>query len=278
MTYRFAAADGLARTLQIVVSDGARVTPATPLDFTRPFLPEALARTAALGFLSPDDRRRLNQIRGHAYLTVAGLMDRLARGAAAERRDAATGALRCAFAAGFDAPCEVIDADAVAATLADAPPLSRALLGLHGVWMAKRHVQAATLNERTLDPAFKRLFLERWLAIEPLGGGGELLGDAWIGRVTPAQVDAAVAGYRRLCDGIGEALQAQALLDLDALERACGRRLSAQEREQTLTVQTHAGWWSFIGCGLTHPRFAEAVRRMQPGALAEFDGLIATLA
>src|SRR5262245_61067825 len=43
---------------------------AKTLDFTKPFLPESLARTAPLDFLNEDEKRVLNQIRGHAYLAI----------------------------------------------------------------------------------------------------------------------------------------------------------------------------------------------------------------
>ena len=45
------------------------------LDFTKPFMPENLARTDALTFLSADEKRTLNQIRGHAYLGIFGLVE-----------------------------------------------------------------------------------------------------------------------------------------------------------------------------------------------------------
>ena len=280
MSYRISAADWPAGPEEIGVHQPMRGGPARALDFTRAFMPEALARTAALDFLSGAERRRLNQIRGNAYLTALDLLDGLAQGASPAASGRLTGplaAFRMAFTAGFGSPCQVIDAAAVVSAFADAPSLSRALLGLHVVWMAKRHAQAAALNARTLDPGFRRLILDRWLALEPLGGGVGQLGEAWVGRTGLAAIAAGVEGYRRLCDGLSEALQAQAAFDLDALERACRRTLSAQEREQTLAVQHHAYWWSFIGCGLTHPRFAETVRGMKPGALSEFAGVIATL-
>src|SRR5204863_7995114 len=45
------------------------------LDFSRDFMPENLARTAELGFLSESEKRILNQIRGHAYLRIFGLVE-----------------------------------------------------------------------------------------------------------------------------------------------------------------------------------------------------------
>src|SRR3712207_897195 len=45
------------------------------LDFGKRFLPESLARVEPLTFLAPDERRVLNQIRGHAYLYMFGLVE-----------------------------------------------------------------------------------------------------------------------------------------------------------------------------------------------------------
>src|SRR5262249_48052630 len=45
------------------------------LDFARPFMPENLARTDALTFLSEGEKRPLNQIRGHAYLALFGVIE-----------------------------------------------------------------------------------------------------------------------------------------------------------------------------------------------------------
>jgi hypothetical protein len=45
------------------------------LDFGRRFLPEAFARTDRIAFLSDGEKRVLNQIRGHEYLTIFGLVE-----------------------------------------------------------------------------------------------------------------------------------------------------------------------------------------------------------
>src|SRR5262245_50286395 len=45
------------------------------LDFTKPFMPEGLAGVEGLQFLSRDERRVLNQIRGHEYLAIFGVVE-----------------------------------------------------------------------------------------------------------------------------------------------------------------------------------------------------------
>ena len=45
------------------------------LDFQKPFMPESLAQVQGLGFLAPDEKKLLNQIRGHEYLAMFGLVE-----------------------------------------------------------------------------------------------------------------------------------------------------------------------------------------------------------
>src|SRR5262245_36134751 len=45
------------------------------LDFARPFMPDSLARVAAMDFLSSEEKILLNQIRGYGYLYTFGLVE-----------------------------------------------------------------------------------------------------------------------------------------------------------------------------------------------------------
>ena len=45
------------------------------LDFTKPFMPESLAQVNQLSFLTPEEKLILNQIRGHEYLCMFGLVE-----------------------------------------------------------------------------------------------------------------------------------------------------------------------------------------------------------
>src|SRR5690349_18662717 len=47
----------------------------TRLDFARPFLPVALSARGDLPFLNRDERRKLNQINGNAYLNLFGFVE-----------------------------------------------------------------------------------------------------------------------------------------------------------------------------------------------------------
>ena len=45
------------------------------LDFAKRFMPESLAQVENLGFLTAEEKRTLNQIRGHEYLAMFGLVE-----------------------------------------------------------------------------------------------------------------------------------------------------------------------------------------------------------
>src|SRR5437868_14206910 len=45
------------------------------LEFGKPFMPESLAQTEPLSFLTREEKRLLNQIRGNAYLCIFGLVE-----------------------------------------------------------------------------------------------------------------------------------------------------------------------------------------------------------
>jgi len=45
------------------------------LDFTKPFMPDSLARVNSIEFLSDDEKMLLNQIRGYGYLYTFGLVE-----------------------------------------------------------------------------------------------------------------------------------------------------------------------------------------------------------
>jgi hypothetical protein len=49
--------------------------PSLRLDFTKPFLPESLARVRGLSFLTADEQQVQNQIRGHGYLYTFGMVE-----------------------------------------------------------------------------------------------------------------------------------------------------------------------------------------------------------
>ncbi len=46
---------------------------------------------------------------------------------------------------------------------------------------------------------------------------------------------------------------------MESFTRATGRELDEEEKEQVRRVQQRAQRWTFLGSGMTHPRFTECL-------------------
>lgn len=204
------------------------------LDFSRPFLPEPLAGTAGLGFLAPAERLVLNQIRGHGYLAMFGLDG--------------------AYADEFPFPCEVTPwIREIADRIAARPTLSGVLAALHIEWMTQRHHLEVVRNGADLDPRMRSLLHHHWLENDRsrrLSAAKE----AAVGAAPRAARDA-LDGYLAVCAFVDRCLLDQVELDLGTLARAAGRHLDDDERDRTRRAQRRAQRWTWLGAGMTHPRF-----------------------
>jgi hypothetical protein len=267
------------------------------LDFSMPFMPESLARTGALTFLSTDEKRLLNQIRGHAYLGIFGLVEEFilpfvveharphltgeAYRARAYLEFAAEEAkhihlfrrFREAFAEGFATPCDVLGPPAdVAANVLSRPSLSVALLTLHIEWMTQRHFLESVKDDTEIDPQFKSLLFHHWQEEHQHAQLDALMVRSIAADMTAEEIQAGIDGYLALGAFLDEGLKSQVQFDLVALERASGRRLSFAESEAFTAQQHQANRWTYIGSGMSHPRFLDAVGELSPAmrdAIAE---------
>src|SRR5690606_11021106 len=163
MTYQYSFKDCLQRAERITWRVEDLIGDGKTLDFKRPFMPESFARTAELEFLSEKERLTLNQIRGHAYLAIFGLVEEVilpfvldharpflngdnyrARAFLEFASEEAKHIhlfrrFRDEFLAGFGTRCDVIGPPAaIAAHVLSHPPLSVALLTLQIEWMTQR--------------------------------------------------------------------------------------------------------------------------------------------
>ena len=254
------------------------------LDFARPFMPEGLARTDALDFLSADEKRTLNQIRGHAYLAIFGIVEEFilpfvidhARPYLNGDEYRARAYLEFAseeakhihlfrrfredFTAGFGSACDVIGpAEAIAKHVLSHTPLSVALLTLHIEWMTQRHFQDSVRDDKDLDPLFKSLLLHHWMEEYQHAQLDTLMVEAIASGMTAEGIQAGIAGYVALGDFLDQGLKQQTAFDLAAFERATGRMLSDSERARFTDVQLQANRWTYIGSGMSHPKFLESL-------------------
>jgi hypothetical protein len=261
------------------------------LDFTRPFLPENLARVEPLGVLRPVERLALNQIRGHGYLYMFGLVEEfilpfvldharphlsgddyrvraLLQFASEEAKHIQLfKRFRAEFEQGFGSPCAVIGPpQAVADFVLAHEPLAVALAILHIEWMTQAHYVESVKDDGHLDPQFKSLLKHHWMEEAQHAKLDTLMVEALAEGRTEADILAAVEGYLDIGGFLDRGLAQQVEFDRHALEVATGRTLSASEREEFVRVQHQANRWTFLGTGMTHPRVLATLEAMSPAA------------
>lgn len=267
------------------------ITDQHSLDMSRPFLPEALARVNELDFLSSQERLWLNQIRGHQYLYLFGVIEEMILPFVLEHErtpasfvDARTRSLlgfaseeakhiemfrrfRQTFTRQFPVQCDVIGpASAIADTVLAHDPLSVALLVLHIEWFTQRHYVDGIKSDAGLEPLFSSMLRHHWLDESQHARLDTLLIEEVAASYDPAAIARAVDGYFSIGMFMDEGLKQQVDFDLDALERVSGRRLSEDEREKLRTQQLAANRWTYLGTGMTHPKVLEAFERLDTGA------------
>jgi len=289
MTYHYSFKECLQRAERITWRVEDLIGPDKTLDFAKPFMPESLARTHGLDFLSGAEQRTLNQIRGHAYLAIFGLVEEFilpfvldhARPyingedyrARAFLEFAAEEAkhihlfrrFREAFTDDFGVTCDVIGpATDIAAHVLGHPPLSVALLTLHIEWMTQRHYMESVQDDNDLDSQFKSLLLHHWMEEHQHAQLDTLMVQTIAAGLSKAEIQAGIEGYLALGGFLDEGLKQQTMLDLAALERTSGRTLVEREREVFVSVQHQANRWTYIGSGMSHPRFLETLGELSP--------------
>jgi hypothetical protein len=287
MTYPYSFEDCLHRAERITWRVEDLMSEDKVLDFTKPFMPEDLARTAALDFLSPADRLALNQIRGHAYLAIFGLVEEFilpfvldharpeVSGESFQSRAflefAAEEAkhiqmfrvFREAFQRGFGVRCDVIGPPAdVARHVLSHPALSVALLILHIEWMTQRHFSQSVEDNQDLEPAFKAMLLHHWMEERQHAQLDTLVVEQLAQHMSEEDIQAGLDGYLALGAFLDGHLKQQAQFDLEELERATGRKLKAPERVAFMAAQHQANRWTYIGSGMSHPLFLETVGKL----------------
>jgi hypothetical protein len=259
------------------------------LDFTKAFMPEGLARVEALPFLTPAERLKLNQIRGHTYLVMFGIVEEFilpflmdharphllgeSTRARAFLEFAAEEAkhihlFRCfreQFREGFGVECGVIGPAAdIGAHVLSHHPLSVALLILHVEWMTQRHFTESVEEAGELDPRFKDLLLHHWMEERQHAQLDTLMVEALAAGMAANQIQDAIDGYIELGAFLDGGLKQQAKLDLDSLEQAIGRALPGADREVFLAQQHQANRWTYIGSGMSHPNFLKTLGKLSP--------------
>jgi hypothetical protein len=264
------------------------------LDFSRPFLPESLARVEPLTFLTSDEKRTLNQIRGFGYLYTFGLVEefilpfvldharphlhgdsyrtRALLKFAGEEAKHIQLFKRFAeeFKSGFGTECAAIGpAPEIAIAVLSHHPLGVAMVILHIEWMTQRHYLDSVRDNQQLDPQFKSLLRHHWMEEAQHAKLDTLMVEALAEACTDAEIGKGIGDYAAIGGLLDGGLRQQVEFDMDSFERATGRQLNAAEKEQFRAVQTQAIRWTYLGSGMTHPNFLETVGDISPAAVKQ---------
>lgn len=268
------------------------------LDFSKPFMPEVLAQVGGLGFLSPAEKRMLNQIRGHEYLAMFGLVEEFilpyAVEHAAERLsgdDSRVRALlsfageeakhiqlfkhfRKEFAEGFGSPCEFIGpAEAVKNFVLSHSPLGIGIAVLHIEWITLRHYIDSVRDSQDLDPQFKSLLKHHWMEESQHAKIDTLLVEEMAARSSAAEIDRAFEDYGKIGAFIDDGIKQQTELDVVAFEKRSGRKLTPQERDRMVNAVLKGMRWTYLGTGMTHENFLGTVEKIKPAARADIEAM-----
>jgi len=259
------------------------------LDFSRNFMPESLARTAAIESLNPFEQRVLNQISAHQYLSIFGIVEEFIL---PFLFDHARPALRGddwrirallnfaseeakhihlfkrfhdAFVRGFPVECRVIGpSEDIGAEVLRHDPLAVGLVILMIEWMTQAHYLGSIRDDSDLDPLFKSLMKNHWIEESQHAKLDTLIVDALAEGRSEEQIDKAIDEFLEIGGFLDNGFKTQAGLNLDALEKAIGRKL--EDREAVEAQQHQAARWTYIGSGLVHERFKATLESLSPRA------------
>jgi hypothetical protein len=301
MTYQYSFKDVLGRSERITWRVEDLIGGDKTLDFSKPFMPEGLARVEPMKFLATPEKRLLNQIRGHAYLSIFGLVEEFilpfvldharpfingedyrARAFLEFASEEAKHIhlfrrFREAFVRGFHVDCKVIGpADAVAKHILSHHPLSVALTILHIEWMTQRHFQDSIHDDGALDPQFKSLLKHHWMEEMQHAQLDTLMCETIAEGMSQAEIDEAVDGYLKIGGFLDDGMKQQTTFDLEAFEAASKRTLTPAERDEFMRVQHQANRWTYLGSGMTHKNFLETLGTLSPAKRAMIEGVAPT--
>jgi hypothetical protein len=279
------------------------IPPGTELDFSRPFLPQALSGEHRLTELSDTERLKLNHITGNAYLNLFGFVEEYIIATVVQHVQAEMygdhEALRAlmrfaeeelkhqelftryvsAFKAKFGGPCGVLDnAAEVAGVILSKSPIAVMIITLQLELMTQEHYTESVRENQTLDPLFSSLLKHHWLEESQHARLDALELDKLLDAASPEAIDAAFQDFFDLIDAVDGLLGMQAKMDVDSLAHAVGRSFSPEQAERIATAQHVAYRNTFIVMGLRNRMFVDYMTRVSREQATKIASKAASLA
>ena len=266
------------------------------LDFTKPFMPASLAQTKRLSFLTESEQRTLNQIRGHEYLAMFGLVEEFILPYVVDHaRSQLSGddyrvrallqfageeakhihlfkRFRQEFDAGFGNKCDFIGpAEDVKRFVLSHSPLGVGIAILHIEWITLRHYIEGVKDNQDLDPQFKSLLKHHWLEESQHTKLDTLIVEALAEPATEKEIDQAFQEYAEIGAFLDNGIKQQTEFNVESFVSATGRNLSKNEREEMTAAVLKGMRWTYLGTGMTHPNFLATVEKIKPEARTQIE-------
>jgi hypothetical protein len=270
------------------------------LDFTKPFMPESLAKVKQISFLTPGEQLALNQIRGHEYLAMFGLVEEFILPYVMDHArlqlsgdDYRVRALlqfageeakhihlfkrfKKEFEDGFGSKCDFIGpAEDVSRFVLSHTPLGVAIAVLHIEWITLRHYIESVRDNQNIDPQFKSLLKNHWLEESQHTKLDTLIVESVVEGATPKEIDQAFAEYGEIGTFLDNGIKQQAEFEAESFVQATGRKLSKSEREEMTNAVLKGMRWTYLGTGMTHPNFLATVEEIKPEARKQIEEMAA---
>jgi hypothetical protein len=264
------------------------LAPDQDLDFSRNFMPESLARSAAApGLENEDERRMLNHIAAYQYLCYFGsveefilpfLMDHarpmlreddyrvraLLNFATEEAKHIHLfNRYREAFERGFPVRCQMLGPrEELGRRVLSHHPLAVGLIILMIEWMTQAHYVGSIRDDREIDPLFKSLFKHHWMEEAQHAKLDTLIVDALAEGRGEQELMQVTNEFFEIASFLDRSMQFQAQFNVDSLERGLGRKIP--QRNALIVQQYRAARWTYLGSGLRHERFKATLESISP--------------
>lgn len=259
-------------------------------DFEKSFLPSMLCGKQLPAWMSRTEKRLLNQIRGYSYAHIFEFVEEFilwqtcqtATSYVHRDLDAVSAVLNFASeetkhqrmfvlvkslleeGLGFR-PGELPDKETIARSICQHSPFAVYLLTLTIEWLTQRHyIECFSEEEASLDDGFVRIFRLHWTEEAQHARLDALELEALATTMSPEQIEVSVNEYVDMLILVKDLLARQDELDLESFEKALGRTLEGDKRQQLLQAMHREYLWTFIVSGLEHKAFQLTYDKLVP--------------
>jgi hypothetical protein len=256
-------------------------------DLSKRFLPNRLSGIDEIGFLNEEERRKLNQIMGNAYLHLFAFVEEFIVPTVTEAtlRNPYGDEVRQRSLARFSeeelkhqemfrrsiqifndqfgtTPQLIPGREAVAAVVRSKSPLAVLLLIDVIEWFVQVHYTEHVLDHTDLDGLFRDLLKHHWLDEAQHAKMDTMLIAELVEDMPLVEREAAIDEVLELGGAIDGLLQSQIAMNIESLSAATGRRFTDAERQEITDKTLHAWRWTFLVSGLEHPNVVKLVNEI----------------